>query len=314
MSKARNAAISELGKEDDYINLKGFDTERTNLQNTYNTDYNNLQNAYNNLLSTAEQNKISAGKDFVSNRNVVDASDYMATRGRTGADLSSRGLSKGFGSAGRFATNLQRNQANSNIANTYYNAMANIQRDLDIGTQTHNYNMESLKNQLDKGMADVAARESAARNNYRALVAQLAEQIQARYDANDYAEKQYQLALDDVQRQLAQGYVVDEKQLNDSGYILDEANRVLASGKAQLRNSKGKLETVTTIQDALKWLEQNERYRMADVQAASKQSWEDLQEKIRKQNRPTVAEVIGDTLARTSIVPYINILSDKIWR
>lgn len=314
MSKARNAAISELGKEDDYINLKGFNTERTNLQNTYNTDYNNLQNAYNNLIATAEQNKISAGKDFVSNRNVVDTSDYMATRGKTGADLSSRGLSKGFGSAGRFATNLQRNQANSNIANTYYNAMADIQRDIDIGTQTHNYNMESLKNQLAKGMADVAAREAAARNNYRALVAQLAEQKQARYDANEYAEKQYQLGLDDAQRQLAQGYVIDEKRLNDSSYIIDEANRVLASGKAQLRNSKGKLETVKTVQDALKWLEQNSRYRMADVQAASKQSWEDLQEKIRKQNQPSVAKVIGDTLARTSVVPYINILSDKIWR
>lgn len=280
MSKARNAAISELGKEDDYINLKGFNTERTNLQNTYNTDYNNLQNAYNNLLSTAEQNKISAGKDFVSNRNVVDASDYMATRGRTGADLSSRGLSKGFGSAGRFATNLQRNQANSNIANTYYNAMADIQKDIDTGTQTHNYNMESLKNQLDKGLAEVAAREAAARNNYRALVAQLAEQKQARYDANAYAEKQYQLALDDSQRQYASGFVTDEKQLNDSGYILDEARKVVSQGKAKLKDSKGKEYTVSTVSDALKWLEQNDRYRMADVQAATKQSWENL----KKQN------------------------------
>lgn len=225
MSKARNAAISELGKEDDYINLKGFNTERTNLQNTYNTDYNNLQNAYNNLIATAEQNKISAGKDFVSNRNVVDTSDYMATRGKTGADLSGRGLSKGFGSAGRFATNLQRNQANSNIANTYYNAMADIQRDIDIGTQTHNYNMESLKNQLAKGMADVAAREAAARNNYRALVAQLAEQKQARYDAQDAAEKQYQLSLKQAYMDLGDRFSVDGE--TDVNKIMSKARELM---------------------------------------------------------------------------------------
>ena len=225
MSKARNEAIRELGREDDYINLKGFNTERTNLQNTYNTDYNNLQNAYNNLIATAEQNKISAGKDFVSNRNVVDTSDYMATRGKTGADLSSRGLSKGFGSAGRFATNLQRNQANSNIANTYYNAMADIQKDIDIGTQTHNYNMESLKNQLAKGMADVAAREAAARNNYRALVAQLAEQKQARYDAQDAADKQYQLSLKQAYMDLGDRFSVDGE--TDVNKIMSKARELM---------------------------------------------------------------------------------------
>lgn len=225
MSKARNEAIRELGREDDYINLKGFNTERTNLQNTYNTDYNNLQNAYNNLIATAEQNKISAGKDFVSNRNVVDTSDYMDTRGKTGADLSSRGLSKGFGSAGRFATNLQRNQANSNIANTYYNAMADIQKDIDIGTQTHNYNMESLKNQLAKGMADVAAREAAARNNYRALVAQLAEQKQARYDAQDAADKQYQLSLKQAYMDLGDRFSVDGE--TDVNKIMSKARELM---------------------------------------------------------------------------------------
>ena len=225
MSKARNEAIRELGREDDYINLKGFNTERTNLQNTYNTDYNNLQNAYNNLIATAEQNKISAGKDFVSNRNVVDTSDYMATRGKTGADLSSRGLSKGFGSAGRFATNLQRNQANSNIANTYYNAMADIQKDIDIGTQTHNYNMESLKNQLAKGMADVAAREAAARNNYRALVSQLAEQKQARYDAQDASDKQYQLSLKQAYMDLGDRFSVDGE--TDVNKIMSKARELM---------------------------------------------------------------------------------------
>ena len=271
MSKAKNEAIRELGREDDYINLKGFNTERTNLQNTYNTDYNNLQNAYNNLLATAEQNKISAGKDFVSNRNVVDTSDYMATRGKTGADLSGRGLSKGFGSAGRFATNLQRNQANSNIANTYYNAMADIQKDIDIGTQTHNYNMESLKNQLAKGMADVAAREAAARNNYRALVAQLAEQKQARYDAQDAADKQ----LDEL---IKQGYSDLGRRYNLTG--VTDATKVLSTAQALMKEAG-----YSNIGDALRFLQQYSGLDTNAVSAASKQSWEDLQNKINRRNQ-----------------------------
>lgn len=258
MSKARNEAIRELGREDDYINLKGFNTERTNLQNTYNTDYNNLQNAYNNLIATAEQNKISAGKDFVSNRNVVDTSDYMATRGKTGADLSSRGLSKGFGSAGRFATNLQRNQANSNIANTYYNAMADIQKDIDIGTQTHNYNMESLKNQLAKGMADVAAREAAARNNYRALVAQLAEQKQARYDAQDAADKQYQLSLKQAYMDLGDRFSVDGE---------TDINKVMSKAR-ELMNKAG----YDNIGEALTILKNYGGLDVNAVQAATKRN------------------------------------------
>lgn len=258
MSKARNEAIRELGREDDYINLKGFNTERTNLQNTYNTDYNNLQNAYNNLIATAEQNKISAGKDFVSNRNVVDTSDYMATRGKTGADLSSRGLSKGFGSAGRFATNLQRNQANSNIANTYYNAMADIQKDIDIGTQTHNYNMESLKNQLAKGMADVAAREAAARNNYRALVAQLAEQKQSRYDAQDAADKQYQLSLKQAYMDLGDRFSVDGE---------TDINKVMSKAR-ELMNKAG----YDNIGEALTILKNYGGLDVNAVQAATKRN------------------------------------------
>ena len=37
---SRAEAIKKLGKEDDYINLKGFNTERDIAQNTYNTNYN----------------------------------------------------------------------------------------------------------------------------------------------------------------------------------------------------------------------------------------------------------------------------------
>ena len=74
---SKKEAIKQLGKEDDYINLAGFNTERTNAQNTYDTNYNALQNEYNRLLETAEQNKLSARKSFNDNRYSVAVNDYM---------------------------------------------------------------------------------------------------------------------------------------------------------------------------------------------------------------------------------------------
>ncbi len=181
---AKSEAIKKLGKEDDYINLAGFNSERTNAQNRYNTDYTNLQNKYNELVAQADRNKLAAKSDFNTSRLDVDRNAYMNTRGLTGADLSDRGLSEGFNAAGKFSSMLARNNASSDLANTYYNSMADIQRQMDIDTQDHNYNMNNLKLELDSTLANIGAREAAARNNYRTQVAQLAEQIQARWDAN----------------------------------------------------------------------------------------------------------------------------------
>lgn len=193
---AKSEAIKKLGREDDYINLKGLNTERTNAQNRYNTDYTNLQNKYNELVAQADRNKLAAKSDFNTNRLEIDRDAYMNTRGLTGADLSNRGLSEGFGAGGKFVSMLQRNNASSDIANTYYNAMADIKRKMDTDTQDYNYNINNLKLDLDKQLADIGAREAAARNAYRTQVAQLAEQIENRRIAQsqyDLSKKQYDL-------------------------------------------------------------------------------------------------------------------------
>lgn len=262
---SRAEAIKKLGKEDDYINLKGFNTERDIAQNTYNTNYNALQNEFNNLLATAEQNKVSAKSDFNSSRDVLNRNSYMNTRGKTGADLSSRGLSGGFGNGGKFVSNLQRNNASSTLANTYYDAMADIQRDIDKGTQDHNYNMETLKLGLDKTLADIGAREAAARNNYRAQVAQLAEQIQARNDANNYAQKQ----LDEL---VKQGY----RDLGTKYSLVGETdvNKVMATAQLLMKEAG-----YDNVGDALKFLQQYGGLNTSAVEAATKQSWEDFKKK-----------------------------------
>ena len=293
---SRAEAIKKLGKEDDYINLKGFNTERDIAQNTYNTNYNALQTQFNNLLATADRNKVSAKSDFNSSRDVLNRNSYMATRGKTGADLSSRGLSKGFGSGGKFVSNLQRNNASSTLANTYYDAMADIQRDIDKGTQDHNYNMETLKLGLEKTLADIGAREAAARNNYRAQVAQLAEQIQARNEAKDFAqkqldaaEKQYQL---DLNAELAKRYTPNDRTSADE--IIKMAQQIVKDGFVK---SGDKI--VDNVGDALAWLNNNGVYRYSEVDAATKKRNETtFGQKIMNsaQNYKNSKQTLGDWL------------------
>lgn len=286
---ARSDAIKKLGKEDDYINLSGLNAERTNAQNIYNTTYNALQNEFNRLLETAERNKLSAKSDFRTGREAVAYNDYMNTRGKTGVDLSSRGTSSGLGSLGKLGSIIQTNKSNSDLANTYYNSMADIQRDIDTGTQTHNYNVENLKNQLAQQMANIGAREAAARNSYRTAVAQLAEQIQSRYDSKKYYDDQLKLQNQALQSQYASQFVNDTKK-TDSTHIINEANRVVSEGGAVLKNGT----KVTNTSQALNWLQENGRFRMTDLQAATNKSIEDA----RKKNNINLKNILFTILGR----------------
>lgn len=292
---ARSDAIKKLGKEDDYINLSGLNAERTNAQNVYNTNYNALQNEFNNLLETAERNKLSAKSDFRTGREAVAYNDYMNTRGKTGVDLSSRGTSSGLGSLGKLGSIIQTNKSNSDLANTYYNSMADIQRDIDTGTQTHNYNVENLKNQLEKQMADIGAREAAARNSYRTAVAQLAEQIQSRWDSKKYYDDQLKLQKQALQSQLQSQYAlqfVNDDKKTDSAHIIDEANKVIKQGGAVLKNGT----KVTNMNQALNWLQENGRFRLTDLQAATKKLVENSGKK--KQNNISLKDIFLTVLAR----------------
>lgn len=286
---ARSDAIRKLGREDDYINLSGLNAERTNAQNIYNTTYNALQNEFNNLLETAERNKLNAKSDFRTGREAVAYNDYMNTRGKTGVDLSSRGTSSGLGSLGKLGSIIQTNKSNSDLANTYYNSMADIQRDIDTGTQTHNYNVENLKNQLAQQMANIGAREAAARNSYRTAVAQLAEQIQARYDTKKYYNDQLKLQNQALQSQYASQFVNDNKK-TDSTHIIDEANKVVKQGGAVLKDGT----KVTNTSQALNWLQENGRFRMTDLKDATNKSIENS----RKKNNISLKDIFLTVLGR----------------
>ena len=68
-------------------------------------------------------------------------------------------------------------------------------------------------------MANIGAREAAARNSYRTAVAQLAEQIQARYDTKKYYNDQLKLQNQALQSQYASQFVNDNKNTDSQQYL-----------------------------------------------------------------------------------------------
>lgn len=201
MASAKQTAINQLGNEDDYIGLNALNNERNVAQDTYNTNVNTLQNAYNTLLQNAENRKVEANKDFTEGRNTIASTNYMNNRGITGADLSNRGLSSGFKQLSKYGSVLQNNKSNSNLANTYYNSLEDIKTSIDTGTNEYNTNLETAKNNLNAILADIGTREANARNAYRQQVAALAEQIQARWDANANAAAYNKLLSQQIEEQ-----------------------------------------------------------------------------------------------------------------
>lgn len=182
MASAKKEAQRQLGREDDYINLKGLNQERSLANDVYNTNTTSFQNAYNDLLNTINSNRNRARTDFNSGRSAVSENAYLQNRSDI-SDLASRGLSGGISQLNKLGNRMETGRQFSNLANTYYNTMNELDANQRTGENEYNTNMETARNTLNAALADINARERAGRNAYRAQVAQLAEQIQARRDA-----------------------------------------------------------------------------------------------------------------------------------
>lgn len=182
MASAKSEAQRYLGREDDYINLAGLNKERNIANQVYNTNRTTFQNAYNDLLSTIASNRQKARTDFGSGRSTINENAYMRDR-QNALDLSSRGLRGGLVELGKLGNRMETGRQYSNLANTFYNTMNELDATQRTGENEYNTNLEQAQNTLQAALADIGAREAAGRNQYRAQVAQLAEQIQARRDA-----------------------------------------------------------------------------------------------------------------------------------
>lgn len=189
MASAKQTAMNYLGNEDDYINLSGLNTERQNANDVYKTNTTSFQNAYNDLLNTIASNRNRAKTDFGSGRATVNENAFLQNRSDV-ANLASRGLSGGIAQLSKLGNRMETGRQYSDLANTYYNTLNELDATEKTGTDRYNTNMETAKNTLNAALADIDAREKTGRNQYRAAVAQLAEQIQARWAAQAAAQAQ----------------------------------------------------------------------------------------------------------------------------
>ena len=245
MASAKKQAQSYLGNENDYINLSGLNEERKLANDVYNTNTKSFQNAYDDLLRTISSNKNKAKTDFSSGRATVSENAYLQNRNDM-SDLAARGLNGGIAQLNKLGNRMETGRQFSNLANTYYNTMNELNANEKTANNEYNTNMEGARNTLNATLADISSREKAGRNAYKAAVAQLAEQIQARRDAAAAAAKSYSLQVKALEDSNRQALIERLKKVAGDG---TDAGKVLEAGRLYMSDVPN-----STMQDALKFM------------------------------------------------------------
>ena len=243
MASAKKEAKNYLGSVNDYINLKGLNEERSLANDVYNTNTTSFQNAYNDLLNTINTNRGRAKTDFGSGRATVSENAYLQNRNDI-SDLASRGLNGGIAQLSKLGNRMETGRQFSNLANTYYNTMNELDANERTGTNQYNTQMETAKNTLNAALAEINSREKAGRNAYKAAVAQLAEQIQARRAAQAAASAARAQANAQAQAYKKQALQELQTKVGSMSWA-DAADYLVKWGHAKNTN------------DAIKWLEAN---------------------------------------------------------
>lgn len=245
MASAKKQAQSYLGNEDDYINLSGLNEERKLANDVYNTNTKSFQNAYDDLLRTISSNKNKAKTDFGSGRATVSENAYLQNRNDM-SDLAARGLNGGIAQLNKLGNRMETGRQFSDLANTYYNTMNELNANEKTVNNEYNTNMEGARNTLNATLAAISSREKAGRNAYKAAVAQLAEQIQARRDAAAAAAKNYSLQVKALEDSNRQALLERLKKVAGDG---TDAGKVLEAGRLYMSDVPN-----STMQDALKFM------------------------------------------------------------
>lgn len=245
MASAKKQAQSYLGNENDYINLKGLNEERQLANDVYNTNTKSFQNAYNDLLSNIASNRTKAKTDFGSGRATVSENAYLQNRNDL-SNFAARGLNGGIAQLNKLGNRMKTGRQFSDLANTYYNTLNELDANEKTYTNNYNTNMEGAKNTLNATLANISSREKAGRNAYKAAVAQLAEQIQARRDAAAASARSY--ALQEKQYKDATKEALIKNLLEVAGDGSD-ASKVIKAGQRYMS-----LVPNSTMQDAIKFM------------------------------------------------------------
>lgn len=183
---AKEYAKKQLGD----LDLSYLNAERDNAQNIYNTSKNSLETNFNNLINQINSNREDTRKNFNIGRATISENAYNANRANQ-LDLASRVTgTSGLKGLGEVGNRIETGQQYSNLANSYYKDMADLDTNERQGRSQYDLDLQNIKNTLDSSLADIGSRESEAKNNYNLTLGQLAEGIQGRWDSNENAEKQ----------------------------------------------------------------------------------------------------------------------------
>lgn len=183
---AKEYAKKQLGD----LDLSYLNAERDNAQNIYNTSKNSLETNFNNLINQINSNREDTRKNFNIGRATISENAYNANRANQ-LDLASRVTgTSGLKGLGEVGNRIETGQQYSNLANSYYKDMADLDTNERQGRSQYNLDLQNAKNTLDSTLADIGSRESEAKNNYNLTLGQLAEGIQGRWDSNENSEKQ----------------------------------------------------------------------------------------------------------------------------
>ena len=229
---AKDYAKEQLGE----LDLSHLNTERDVLNQSYNTSKSSLENNFNNLINQINSNRADTRKNFNTGRATVAENSYTANR-QNQADIASRVVgNSGLKTLGEVGNRMETGRQYSNLANEFYNSMNDLQITEDQGKSQYDIDLQTIKNTLDKGMADVATREAEAKNAYNMTLGQLAETVQGRWDSNANAKA----ALEQAKAAAAQAhadavaaaknsvYALNSKDLNDivNNSKIDQAEKV----------------------------------------------------------------------------------------
>ena len=293
MASAKKQAQSYLGNEDDYINLSGLNEERKLANDVYNTNTKSFQNAYDDLLRTISSNKNKAKTDFSSGRATVSENAYLQNRNDM-SDLAARGLNGGIAQLNKLGNRMETGRQFSNLANTYYNTMNELNANEKTANNEYNTNMEGARNTLNATLAAISSREKAGRNAYKAAVAQLAEQIQARRDAAAAAARSYALQAKQYEDDSRQALIKRLKGFAGDG---TDAGRVLEAGRAYMSYVPN-----STMQDALKFMNKYGIYNPST-----------LNRKVNSSNKNT--SKVSALLTPTSATPpWIKLIAQNMFK
>lgn len=179
MATIKEKAQEQLGP----LDLSYLDKEREAIKSSYNTSKDVLGSSFKTLLDNINLSRADASKNFNVGRSTIAESAYDKGRGIQ-SDLSGRvsGVT-GLKQIGQVGNRMETGREFSNLANSYYGTVGKLDTTEKQSKEQYDLEQRGLEDFLRTGLAGINTREGEAKNSYQMSVGQLAEQIQARLDA-----------------------------------------------------------------------------------------------------------------------------------